>query len=59
MKLDFKYLKFYPSRYWFLYFKKYQFFKGITIRIFGCDLMIKERNATEKLIAKFRMSAMA
>ena len=45
---------FYPHRNWFFYFDKFKNIKGVTIRVFGLEFRILEKDATEKLIAKFR-----
>ncbi len=43
-------MDFYPSRYWFFYFKKNKYLKGFTIRIFGINVMVKEEDSFNKLI---------
>lgn len=40
--------------YWIWYFRKYKFIKGFTFRIFGINFNIKENNATQKLLFKWR-----
>lgn len=43
-------IKFYPDRYWFWYFKKWTYIKGIAFRIFGVEIKMLENDATNKLI---------
>ena len=39
---------------WFWYYKPYTYIKGFNIRICGIHFNIREKNGTEKMIAKFR-----
>jgi hypothetical protein len=39
---------------WFWYYKQYTHIKGLNIRIFGVHINIREKNATEKLIVRWR-----
>jgi len=39
---------------WAWMFKKYKYVSGFIMRIFGVYINVREKNATEKLIAKAR-----
>lgn len=55
MKTTVSTIDFYFHRNWFFYFSKYTNIKGVIIRFFGIEFKILEKDATEKLIAKFRL----
>jgi len=40
-------------RFWLFRFYSFQHCKGVSVRLFGIELKIIERNATEKLINKW------
>jgi len=48
----------YAHRYWMFHFRKFHFVKGFTIRLFGINIMIIEKNATEKLINIWKFGTM-
>ena len=61
MNVDFDYIstKHYNRtniRYWLFYFYRFTGIKGFILRIFGFDIKVTEKDATEKLIKKFRLS---
>lgn len=59
MKIIITTIEYHPimGRYWFFYFKRYKFVKGVNITLFGVHIKITELYATEKLIALARKKA--
>lgn len=45
------FLIFYPERYWFFHFRKYNNVKGFILRILGMDFNIREGDSLKKLIS--------
>jgi len=50
MKTTIAIIKPYAHRNWIFYFRRFHFVKGFTVRVIGINIMIIEKNATEKLI---------
>ncbi|MEO6302335.1 MAG: hypothetical protein ABIP51_04085 [Bacteroidia bacterium] len=47
-------IKFYKHRNWFISGMRYKHIKGVWFRVLGIHVNIMEKDATDKLIAKFK-----